>query len=387
MIWNQNPEQIKKHLETQLHDGIQTNFVGNFLLIPFLQQLGISELVNYLGIDSSGIPALNDVLFWVNLALIGKRRASKVMNLSDPGIAIAGGLPINPDQSQLHRFLKKARTENADYMIKAIGKRQYEIGQIDGGIVSFDSHLIRYNGKIDVQKDIDGKTRLPHKAVKVHAALDQTYRNPIYLMARYSGKTAVEIGDLLTEATLDIIPKQPVTFTMDKWFSVGELLKRISLKGQKFITLLRRHQNRIEQMEKIPLQSFHRLTETLGVTSIKVTIRNYPEAVRLIVVDEIIDHVRTLYGYLTNDDEQTEEDTIQNYSNRWGIEFWFAEEKFLGFDDIPGIDLNEVTIHLAIRLIANNLISAFRSNLGGQYIPMNAETIPLSGINFSKNKH
>ena len=332
-------------------------------------------MVNYLSIDSSGIPALNDVLFWVYLALIGKRRASKVMNLSDPGIATAGGLPINPDQSQLHRFLKKARTENADYMIKAIGKRQYEIGQIDGDIVSFDSHLIRYNGKIDVQKDIDGKTRLPHKAVKVHAVLDQTYRNPIYIMARYPGKTAVEIGDLLTEATLDIIPKQPVTFTMDKWFNVGELLKRISLKGQKFVTLLRRHQNRIEQMERIPLQSFRRLTETLGVTSIKVTIRNYPEAVRLIVVDEIIDHVRTLYGYLTNDDEQTEEDTIQNYSNRWGIEFWFAEEKFLGFDDVPGIDLNEVTMHLAIRLIANNLISAFRSNLGGQYIPMNAETI------------
>lgn len=288
-------------------------------MIPFLQQVGISELANHLEIASSGIPVLKDLLMWVNLALVGKRRASKVMDLSDQGLAIASGLPINPDQSQLHRFLKRPNTDNIDRMIKTIGKRQYEIGQIGGDVVSFDSHLIRYTGKIGLQKDADGKAKFPHKAIKVHAVLDQTYRNPIYLMAQYPGKTALEIGDTLTDATMEIIPDKPVTFTMDKWFSVGELLERIRAKGQSFVTLLRRHQNRIEQMERIPLESFRRLTESLGVTSIKITIRNYSGAVRLIVVDEINENLRTLYGYLTNDDDKTEEELIKTYSNRWGI--------------------------------------------------------------------
>jgi hypothetical protein len=366
---------ISEHLEAQLHDGIQTNFVGNFLLIPFLQQLDITELVHHLGISSSGIPVLKDVLMLVNLAVVGKRRAAKVLDLSDQGIALASGLPINPDQSQLHRFLKKPNTDNVDRMIRAMGKRQYEIDQIDGSVVSFDSHLIRYNGKINVQKDSDGKSKFPYKAVKVHAVLDQAYRNPIYLMARYPGKTAVEIGDILFEATREIIPYNSTIYTMDKWFSVGELLEHLRINGQKFVTLLRRHQNRIQQMERIPLESFRRLTDRLGVTSIKTTIRNYNEGIRLIVIDEIVDNIRTLYGYLTNDDDQVEEEVIKMYSNRWGIEFWFYEEKFLGLDETPSIELNEVTMHLAIRLIAYNIISAFRANLGGQYVPMNAQTI------------
>ena len=374
-MWNRDPETISRHLEQQLRKGIQTNFVGCFLLIPYLQQLGICDLADQLGVNSSGIPVVKDVLMWVNLALCGKKRATKVNDLSDPGIAIASGLPIHPDQSHLHRFLKRPRTEQADRLIKFVGKQQYRIGQIDGNVVSFDSHLIRYNGKIDLQKDVDGKSKIPFKAVKIHAALDQTYRNPIYLMARYPGKTAVEIGDALSDACKEIIPDKTIIFTMDKWFSVGELLEHIRLQGQRFITLIRRHQNRIQEMEQIPLEKFRQITDEQGVTSIKTRIRNYHDSIRLVVVEDITDNVCTYYGYLVNDDELAEETVIEHYSNRWGIEFWFGECDFLGFDDLPSIELNEVTMHLGINLIAYNLISAFRANLGGEYVPMNAETI------------
>ena len=181
--------------------------------------------------------------------------------------------------------------------------------------MSFDSHLIQYNGKIDLQKDVDSKSRFPFKAVKIHAVLDQIYRNPIYLMARYPGKTAVEIGDALTDATKEIISNKQVLATMDKWFSVGELLEHIQNKGQKFVTLIRRHQNRIREMEQIPLESFRLLTERLGVTSIKTTLRNYHGSVRLVVVEDITDNIRNYYGYIVNDDELIEEEVIRLYSN------------------------------------------------------------------------
>jgi hypothetical protein len=344
-------------------------------LIPYLKQLEVISLTDELGIHSSGIPVINDFLMWVNLALSGKKRAAKVKDLTDPGIAIASGLPVNPDQSHLHRFLKKPDTEHADCLIKAIGKQQYKIGQLDGSLISFDSHLVQYNGKIDIQKDVVSKSSLPKKAVKIHAALDQIYRNPVYLMTRYPGKTAVEIGDDLTKASMEIISDKPITFTMDKWFSVGELLEHIRLKGQKFITLIRRHEKRIQQMKNIPLESFRRLTARQGVTSIKTTLRNYEDSIRLVVVEDTTDDVRTYYGYLVNDDKLSEEEVIEFYSNRWGIEFWFNECKFLGINDVPSIELNEVTMHMAMNLIAYNLLSAFRANLGKKYVPMNAETI------------
>jgi hypothetical protein len=349
--------------------------VGHFLLIPYLRQLDVVTLIDELDIESTGIPVLKDVLMWVNLVLSGKKRAAKVRELTDLGIAIASGLPVNPDQSQLHRFLKKPETEHADRLIKAIGKQQYKIGQLDGSVISFDSHLIQYNGKMSLQKDVVSKSRNPFKAVKIHAALDQIYRNPIYLMARYPGKTAVEIGDNLTDASKEIISDKPITFTMDKWFSVGELLDHIRLKGQKFITLLRRHEKRIQEMKKIPLESFRRLTARQGVTSIKTTLRHYDDSIRLVVIEDTTDNIRTYYGYLVNDDRLSEEEVIKLYSNRWGIEFWFDECQFIGINDLPSVELNEVTMHMAMTLIAYNLFSAFRANLGKKYIPMNAETI------------
>ncbi len=128
-------------------------------------------------------------------------------------------------------------------------------------------------------------------------------------------------------------------------------------------------------MENIPLESFRRLTARQGVTSIKTTLRNYKDSIRLVVIEDTTDDVRTYYGYLVNDDKVSEEEVIDLYSNRWGIEFWFAECRFLGINDLPSIELNEVTMHMAMNLIAYNLLSAFRSNLGNKFVPMNAETI------------
>jgi len=358
-----------------LHDGIQTNEVGHFLLIPFLKQLGVMSLAEELGLKSRGIPVLKDVLLWTNLLVSGKKRASKVGDLTDLGIAVSSGFPVLPDQSHLHRFLKRPSTNTADRFIRAIGREQYRIGQIDGSIVSFDSHLIPYHGKMDLQKDVDGKSPVPFKAVKVHAVLDQKYRNPVYLMARYPGKTAVKIGDDLTDASMEIIPDKKILFTMDRWFSVGELLDHIRQKGQRFITLIRRHQKRIREMERIPLESFRKMTDIQGVTSIKTRLRNYNGPIRLVVVEDLTEGIRTYYGYIINDDHLSEEEVIQTYSGRWGIETWFNECSFFGINHLPSIELNEVTMHLGMNLIAYNVISAFRANMGEPFIPMNAETI------------
>lgn len=312
---------------------------------------------------------------WVNLGAVGKERASRVMELKDEGVAMASGLPIKPHQSHLHRFLEEVRFSDVDRFIRSIGKRQYEIGQIDGSLVSSDSHLITYQWKIDIQKDKDSKTEFPKKAIKVHAVFDQRYRNPIYLTVAYPGKKATEIGQHLMGSTREIIPDKEIIFTMDKWFSVGELLEHIHQGNQKFITLIKRHKNRIQEMERIPIEEFRMLTTKMGITSIKVRLRNYNRDARLVVTEDLIDGIRTLYGYLTNDEDTEEEKIREMYSERWGIEFWFDEGKFLGMDKLPGIKLNEVAMHLATKLVAYDAMSAFRANVGGEYLDHNLATI------------
>jgi len=65
----------------------------------------------------------------------------------------------------------------------------------------------------------------------------------------------------MVDASLEILGDQQATFIFDKWFSVGELLEYIDQRGQKFITLLKRYANRIEEMEPIPLEQFRSYTE------------------------------------------------------------------------------------------------------------------------------
>ena len=133
---------------------------------------------------------------------MGKKRASKVLELSDCGIAFASGLPVNSDQSHVLNFLKIPNLSQADTFIKNIGKKQYELGFIDGGVVSCDSHNTLYSGKIDIQKDKESKDKYPSKCLKVHVVCDQRYRNPIYINAKYAGVKAVSIGKELIAALL-----------------------------------------------------------------------------------------------------------------------------------------------------------------------------------------
>lgn len=311
----------------------------------------------------------------VNLNIIGKRRASKVMDLTDEGIAIASGLPIKPDQSHLHRFLEIPTTFDADNFIKELAKRQYTIGQIKGDIINCDAHLVPYYGEVDIQKDKDEKIAYPQKSVKFYLAQCQDYRNPIYGFVSYPGVRAVEVGKRFVDVMREIIPDKKMKFIFDKWFSVGELLDYIRKAGQLFITLIKRYENRIKEMENIPVEQFKKLTQKLGITHIPITLRNYEGKVRLVVVENIYSNERVLYGYLTNDEESVEEEIVKEYSSRWGVEFWFEEGKFLGLNQLPSIELNKITTNLAIKLLSYAAISAFRGNVGGKYVPMNAETI------------
>ena len=288
----------------------------------------------------------------MNLSILGKKRAIRVQELSDEGLDLASGVPIKPDQSHMHGFIREPVLSNVDNFIREIGKKQYELGQIDGNVASCDSHVMTYCGKIDIQQDKEGKDKLPKKAVKCHMVCDPIYRNPIYMMAKYSGLKAVEIGKELMEATVDIIPDKIITFTMDKWFSVGEFLEYIHQRKQKFITLIPRHKNRIEEMEKIPIEQFRRIAEKMRITWIRIQLINYNENVRLVVVEDIQDGQRQLFGFLTNDFDRIEEDIVEDYSGRWGIEFWINEGEFLGLDSFPCAELNAVTMHLAIKILA-----------------------------------
>jgi len=87
----------------------------------------------------------------------------------------------------------------------------------------------------------------------------------------------------------------------------------------KYVTLLKRYQNRIEEMKSIPAGQFREMADGRQIAFIHTLLRNYQGEAKLIVVWFQEDGEDKYYGYLTNDEETPEEETVAIYGKRWGI--------------------------------------------------------------------
>ena len=367
-----NVAQVKERLKRRLRSGVQTNYGGLFLMIPYLQNQKLEQKIGLLGLEEKGIGVLESFLYQVCLEMLGQ---SSGFSTKDLGPAVASGLPVHPSKSYRHRFLNRPDLLATDRFIRAIGKRQVETGQVKGHVLACDTTLAVYSGKKNILKDVPSQEKLPQKAIRFYVVVDEGLRNPVYLKAAYPGKSALEVGQTMVDATTEILGGQESTFIFDKWFSVGELLEYIDQRDQKYITLLKRHANRIREMEEIPLEQFHRLTEYERITHIPVCLRNYTEEARLVVVELTVEEERFLFGYLTNDYERLDEEIAELYPTRWDSEFWIEEMSFMNLKHLPSTDLSKISFNLAAKLVAYNTMSAFRGNLGEEYIGHNVKTI------------
>ena len=367
-----DPQTLQGRLQRRLHCGIQTNYAGIFLMIPYLQDMCLEDNIKLLNLPEGGIPALKNFLYLSILEMLGGSLSFKGKDLAP---ALAAGLPHHPSASCLHRFLGKPMLQDVDAFMKAVGRRQVETGQIQGDYLACDTSLALYSGQIDIQKDKVSQEKYPHKAVRIYVVVDQGFRNPLYIQAAYPGKGPVSVGTQMVDASLEILGDRKTTFIFDKWFSVGDLLEYIKGQGQKFITLLKRHANRIEEMESIPLDQFHQYAEYERITHIPVCLRNYSSEARLVVVELTVEEERLLFGYLTNDETTPDTKIAELYSGRWDSEFWIEEMSYMNLKRLPSSQLNKISFGLAAKLVAYNAMSAFRANLGEDYIQHNVETI------------
>jgi len=248
---------------------------------------------NTSGLKDRGIPALESFLYLVCLEMLG---TSLTFSSRDLAPAVASGLPAHPSKSYLHRFLERPELQRTEEFIKALGRQQVENGQVKGAVLACDTTLAVYSGKTDILKDKPGQEKYPRKAVRFYVVVDQSLRNPLYLKAAYPGRGPVDVSSTMVDSSLEILGEGQATFIFDKWFSVGDLLEYIDQQGQKFITLQRRHANRIKEMEQIPLDQFRSYTEYERITHIPVLLRNYSSAARLVVVELTVEEELFLFA-------------------------------------------------------------------------------------------
>jgi len=339
-------------------------------LIPYYLQIGLSERVGTLGLEKEeGIPTLSSILGLINISIFEEGSIWGIDGLKDKGFPALCGLGKLPDPSFFYRFLQGVKTRGAEDFIVECSKKFVETGLNRGRVVNLDGKFLGYFGKKKI-----GKTKHPTRNIvlpglNVFAVQDQETRNPLFLRVRYPGLKAIDVGIPLLERTMEIVGEgQLEKVIWDRWFSVGALLNYLDkYMDLKYVTILRMHQNRIEEMKEIPLSEFRTMADGRQVAFKNTDLRNYEGTSKLIVIRFEEDGEEKYYGYLTNDMTSTEETIIEEYDHRWRIECLFKELAFLGFGRLPSTELNQATMSLGTKLVACNILSSLRRDIGGEY--------------------
>lgn len=316
-----------------------------------------------------GIPTLSSIFGLINIAIFEEGNISSIDGLKDKGFPVLCGLGKIPDPSFFYRFLAGVKTTGAEEFIVECSKKFVETCLNIGRVVNLDGKFLGYFGKKKI-----GKTKHPTRNIvlpglNVFVVQDQETKNPIFLRVKYPGLKARDVGIPLLERTIEIVGEGHLEKVIwDRWFSVGALLdyldKYLKLK---YVTILRLHQNRIEEMKEIPLCEFRTIADGRQVAFKNTDLPNYEGKAKLIVIRFEEDEEEKYYGYLTNDTTSTEETLIEEYDHRWRIECLFKELEFLGFGRLPSTELNQATMSLGAKLVACNVLSSLRRDIGGEF--------------------
>jgi hypothetical protein len=304
-------------------------------LIPYYLQIGLTERAAALGQEKQeGIPTLSSILGLINISIFEEGSIWGIDGLKDKGFPALCGLGKLPDPSFFSRFLQGVKTRGAEDFIVECSKKFVETGLNRGRVVNLDGKFLGSFGKKKI-----GKTKHPTRNIvlpglNVFAVQDQETRNPLFLRVRYPGLKAIDVGIPLLERTLEIVGEgQLEKVIWDRWFSVGALLDYLDkYMDLKYVTILGMHQNRIEEMKEIPLSEFRTMADGRQVAF-----------------------------------KDTEETIIEEYDHRWRIECLFKELAFLGFGRLPSTELNQATMSLGTKLVACNILSSLRRDIGGEY--------------------
>ncbi len=374
---NRTPDDIKRELDKVLKDGFNTFYGGSFLLIPYLLHFGIVEKINALNVDKqNGIPVEKAVLALLNMGIVGKKRICRVANVTDQGLAVFAGLGKMPHSRFFHDFLDKVKTSDAEQFNILCSKRFKEMELYKGRIVNLDRHFMGYFGKKRIGKDKHPTRNISMKGINASFTHDQETGDPIFVRADYPGLKPGDVAIPMLNTTKDILGGEMETAVFDKWFSVGALLDYIDKELElKYVTLLKLYQNRVEEMKSIPAGRFREMADGRQIAFIHTSLRNYQGEAKLIVIWFQEDGEDKYYGYLTNDEETPEEETVAIYGKRWGIENFLKEAIFLNIDKLPGTELNKISAMLAIKLVGYCTVSCLRRDIGGDYAKMEIEGI------------
>jgi transposase-like protein len=364
-----------------------TRLAGLLLTIPDLVALDLPALVNaarYPG--TAAIPPASRILSLLALKLTATRRVSHVDDLlTDPASALFAGLSVLPKKSALTDYSCRLSHDHQQRFLAALDQKMIGEGLAtsEEAIFDLDFHAVLHWGNDPVlEKHYVPRRSQRARPVLTFFAQDTGTHNLVYANADISKATQNREVIAFCDHWKAVSGSDPKMLIMDQKVTTQAVLGELDERGVKFATLRMRSPGLMNYINGLTSKDYktvaldrpgrHSRPQVAESSAVKLT--SYPGTVRQLVVTGLGRDAPTVI--ITNDHGITAKALIRQYARRMTIEQRLAEiiQAFCADALSSTVNLN-VDLDVVLCVLAQALLAAFRTRLGGGYAAATPDTL------------
>jgi len=356
---------------------VRTQFGGIFLFLPFLAAIPLDQMANQAGFPGSKmVPAAHALRALLALKLFGSARRSHVMSyVLDEGLGLFAGLTVIPKRSFLTEYSCRVDPGCYPHLMRLWFDALTPLGLERGGSFDLDFHTIPFHGEDAlVEKHYVSKRSRRQKGILAFVAQDALTRVFCYgnvdLRKEEQNDAILDFVQFWQERTGHF----PEELIFDSKLTTYANLYQLNQWGISFITLRRRSRTMLQEAHQVPLsawrrielQGVSRLYKTPRVLERKITLKDYPDPLREVVVTDLGHEEPTFL--LTNQLTRSTPKLIERYAQRMIIENNIADGiDFFHMDALSSAVAMKVNLDLQLTLMASSLYRLLGSKVGNGY--------------------
>ncbi len=365
---------IEHDVTALLQRGLTTTSAGGFFFLPYLLQLGAYDLAQDLGpAKHDGLPKERLALGLVFESIFGYTAGIRTVDtVSRADFGLLAGLPLLPSPSAQYRFLQDVSVQDGLDFQTAMGTRLVALGQITPGHpVNVDGHNVKtYSRKAMKHSFITQEARYG-KAIRTFYTQDQTSKKPLIALAASSGTTVSQVTRRLASLTRTILGRDFLLVADKEWYC-GQLIQELHTQyGVAVLTPIKSSPKRLREFDAVPLEQYDQ-TVWGNVAAVYTTMTDFDGPLRMLLKKQ---PGGKYFALITPACDMTADTAMPTYTKRWRIENFFAENAFLGMNQLPSLPLNAIQTMLSLRLLAFHVMDNFRHDLGPAYQKKTPELI------------
>ena len=364
-----------------------TRLAGLLLAVPDLVALDLPTLARKAGYPGTRvIPAGSWLLSLLALKLTATRRVSHVDDLlDDPASALFAGLAILPTKSALTEYSYRLTHDHQRNFLAALDAKLVAAGLAgsDEGIFDLDFHAVMHWGTDPALEKHYVPTRSQRaRSVLSFFAQDSGTHNLVYANADISKATQHREVIAFCDHWKAVSGKDPAMLIMDQKVTNQAVLGELDARGVKFLTLRMRSPALVRHINTLTPADFKTITLDRPGPHNKpkvhedkaVTLTSYPGTARQLVVTGLCRDAATVI--ITNEHHASLKKLISQYARRMTIEQRLAEiiRSFCADALSSTVNLN-VDLDIMLCVLAQALLAAFRTRLGGGYATATPDTL------------